>query len=322
MKKTTFLFLLVFVANLVFAQTTNYVPKYTGTSTFGNSVIYQNSNGNVGIGTTNPVAKFQVIGNSTFSESTNSITSSALIRGMNSYSTAITPDYTWYNNDQTGMFHPASSTIGFSTEGIERMRIKSNGRIGIGTTNPQAKFQIQVPGNALGHEWQEHPFAIWSGYSGTSDYALLMGTDKTNKCSYLQSINIDVSIAPLVLNPNGGNVGIGTINTQGYRFAVNGKMIATEYVCKLYANWPDYVFSVDYQLPTLFEVKQFINEHKHLPGVPSAAEVEETGIQLGEMNAILLQKIEEQMRYILEQQEAIEKISRELENVKNELKNK
>lgn len=86
--------------------------------------------GNVSLGsTTAPPSgfKLQLIGNSVFSANNGSITSSAYIRGLNAYSTAITPDYTWWGSDQTGIFHPSNSVIGFSSYGQERMRITPGG---------------------------------------------------------------------------------------------------------------------------------------------------------------------------------------------------
>jgi len=64
-----------------------------------------------------------------FSNSSSSITSSALIRGNHNYSSATTPDFTWYYNDQTGLFHPSANTFAISSNGIERFRIDSKGRI-------------------------------------------------------------------------------------------------------------------------------------------------------------------------------------------------
>ena len=71
------------------------------------------------------------------------------------------------------------------------------------------------------------------------------------------------------------------------------------------AGWPDYVFDKDYKLLTLSEVEEYINENQHLPNVPSAVEVENNGIQLGEMNAILIRKVEELTLYILDLQKQI-----------------
>lgn len=64
--------------------------------------------------------------------------------------------------------------------------------------------------------------------------------------------------------------------------------------------WSDFVFNDDYDLPTLQEVEKHIREKGHLKNIPSAKEVEENGIQLGEMNAKLLPKIEELTLYILD----------------------
>ena len=94
-----------------------------------------------------------------------------------------------------------------------------------------------------------------------------------------------------------GNVGIGTDNPQN-KLDVNGTIRATE--VKVEADWADFVFDKDYKLPTLQEVEDHINEHKHLPDIPSEAEVKENGVSLGEMQAKLLQKIEELTLYVIE----------------------
>ncbi len=97
-----------------------------------------------------------------------------------------------------------------------------------------------------------------------------------------------------------GNVGIGTDDTKGYKLAIAGKMIAEEVVVKLQTAWPDYVFTKDYNLQSLSDVESFILTHGHLPEMPSAKEVENNGISIGEMNALLLKKIEELTLYMIE----------------------
>jgi hypothetical protein len=78
----------------------------------------------------------------------------------------------------------------------------------------------------------------------------------------------------------------------------------------------NYVFETGYDLPSLTSVEQFITTNKHLPNVPSAAEVETEGIDLGEMDKILLQKVEELTLYIIEQQKQLEVLKKELELLK------
>lgn len=105
-----------------------------------------------------------------------------------------------------------------------------------------------------------------------------------------------------------GNVGIGTSNfTDGsdtYRLSVNGSVRAHR--VKVYTTWADYVFEDDYELPTLKEVAQYIKENGHLKDIPSASQVEKEGIELGEMNKLLLQKIEELTLYVIELNEKVE----------------
>ncbi|MGA6119296.1 hypothetical protein [Sphingobacterium anhuiense] len=86
-------------------------------------------------------------------------------------------------------------------------------------------------------------------------------------------------------------IGIGVQNPTE-KLAVNGKIRATEIKVDS-GPWPDFVFDEDYKLTPLKDVEAFIKEHKHLPGVPKAKEIEEDGLSLGEMNKILMQKVEE-----------------------------
>ncbi|MDR2911045.1 MAG: hypothetical protein LBV47_06745, partial [Bacteroidales bacterium] len=83
--------------------------------------------------------------------------------------------------------------------------------------------------------------------------------------------------------------------------------------------WSDFVFSKDYKLPALNEVKVHIEEHKTLPGIPSEAEVKEAGINVGEMQAKLLQKIEELTLYVIELKEENEAQQKAYQELKNEI---
>ncbi|MDW7691159.1 hypothetical protein R9C00_19595 [Flammeovirgaceae bacterium SG7u.111] len=119
----------------------------------------------------------------------------------------------------------------------------------------------------------------------------------------------------------GGSASIGVDNLsipEGYKLAVGGKAIMEEVKVELEENWPDYVFEENYALPTLSEVESYIQENNHLQDIPSAKEVEANGINLGEMDAKLLQKIEELMLYTIEQEKKIEKQEKEITELKKQ----
>lgn len=107
------------------------------------------------------------------------------------------------------------------------------------------------------------------------------------------------------------NVGIKTTNTQGYTLAVKGKIRSQEIKVEA-ENWPDFVFKHDYNLNTLKEVSSYIKQYGHLPEMPSAAIAEKNGIELGEMNKLLLKKIEELTLYIIQQDNKINEIQQKL----------
>lgn len=76
-------------------------------------------------------------------------------------------------------------------------------------------------------------------------------------------------------------------------------------------NWADYVFAPTYHLAPLPTVKAYIARHGHLPGIPSAADVERDGVDVGQTQALLLAKIEELTLHLIRQQEQINRLSRQ-----------
>ncbi|MBB6273355.1 hypothetical protein HDF26_003815 [Pedobacter cryoconitis] len=101
------------------------------------------------------------------------------------------------------------------------------------------------------------------------------------------------------LNYMAGNLGLGTFDTKGHKLAVNGKILASEIVVDA-SLWPDYVFHKDYKLMNLSELEAYIKQNNHLPEMPSAQRAEKEGIELGEMNKLLLKKVEELTLHVIE----------------------
>jgi hypothetical protein len=116
-----------------------------------------------------------------------------------------------------------------------------------------------------------------------------------------------------------GNVGIGATNTNGYKFAVNGDAVANSMTVKLYP-WADYVFEKGYSLMPLADLKTYINKNHHLPEIPSAAEVEKNGLNLGEINKLLTKKIEELTLYLIEKDKEIKDLKTNQEEQLKEIK--
>jgi hypothetical protein len=123
-------------------------------------------------------------------------------------------------------------------------------------------------------------------------------------------------IAHFTMDGN-GNVGIGT-SSPNQKLTVNGTIYGKEVKVDLNVPGPDYVFEKDYPLMSLEETKAYIDANKHLPEVPSAKEMEKNGVQLGEMNMLLLKKVEELTLNLIHLNERLKQV--EIEN--NKLKGK
>ena len=107
-------------------------------------------------------------------------------------------------------------------------------------------------------------------------------------------------------------VGINTKTIPSdYALGVQGKIITTEVRVLLAGDWPDYVFAEEYDLMPIEELEEFIQDNKHLPDVPSSNDIEtQGGHDIGDMNKILLKKVEELSLYVIQ-------LKQELEALKN-----
>jgi uncharacterized coiled-coil protein SlyX len=184
------------------------------------------------------------------------------------------------------------------------MTMTANGNLGIGTTNPLFKLHIKNPigGAVLGIERGGKTWGV--DIENTGDRLFFRHTNNPNV---------------MTIDHRNGSINIGTTKYfSDYKLSVNGKIQASE--IKVHTGWADFVFKKNYNLPTLQEVENHIIEKGHLPNIPSAKEVEQNGIHLGEMNAKLLQKIEELTLYVIEQNKKTEQLQKEIALLKKKIK--
>lgn len=154
----------------------------------------------------------------------------------------------------------------------------------------------------------------YSSYGGGLSSSSTLAVTATGGLKF--QTNGDWQNDKMTILPN-GSVGIGTENPDAnFKLSVNGSIRSKE--VKVEANWSDFVFYDNYELRTLEEVEEHIAENGHLPEIPSEAEVTENGVNLGEMDAKLLLKIEELTLYMID----MNKRMSQLETENGELKEK
>jgi len=141
--------------------------------------------------------------------------------------------------------------------------------------------------------------AQWGTGGNTGCTSFKLGSTDTTQ------VSLSTNDTTRMVIKHDGHVGIGTGKTTGYLLSVNGKTRAREVVVNT-DTWSDFVFDSCYQLTDLKILEAQLKADKHLPGVPSAAEVQDNGVALGEMNKILLQKVEELTLYLIAQQKEID----------------
>jgi hypothetical protein len=173
-------------------------------------------------------------------------------------------------------------------------KVESGGNVGIGEINPLNRLSVRD---------DNHQIALIDGDNSGKTWTLSTANHENGFGVYEDG---DSSQVPHLFIADSGNVGIGTVNPTT-RLAVNGAIRAKEITVE--TGWADFVFEEGYELMSLEEVEAYVKERGHLPDIPSAGEVTEHGVRVGEMESKLLQKIEELTLHLI----AMDKRMQELE---------
>ncbi|WP_347053607.1 hypothetical protein [Flavobacterium olei] len=240
-----------------------------------------------------------------------------------------------YNNQEMARirseYNPANdaASIVFSTTSAikDTFIFSSLGNLGIGTGNPLAKLEVNNGSILVRNSSNvDNESTIMIAHSinianidtfGTSIKTITQsgGNNTYGMQFFTQESYLTGQTEKLRILGN-GNVGIGILNPKN-KLDVKGTMHAQEVKVDM-IGWSDFVFKKDHKLPTLEEIEKHIAEKGHLENIPSEEEVLKNGINLGEMNVKLLQKIEELTLYMIEQQKINKKQSDEIDTLKKE----
>lgn len=194
----------------------------------------------------------------------------------------------------------------------------ASGAVGIGTTTP--KGTLDVSGSLVTFANIDPRFALGDLSFMPNTGTTVMGWNRSaggGESSFVAN-QLDGSVGGFAFynhNNTGqeqrlmwmlgnGNVVIGTGYLSNYRLSVDGNIHAKEVNVDL-NNWPDYVFEPGYIRMPLSELETYILKNKHLPDMPSANEVQKQGVNLAEMNRLLVQKVEELTMHLIEQNKKI-----------------
>lgn len=182
-----------------------------------------------------------------------------------------------------------------------------SGNLGIGTSNPDVKLHIYGGTDASP---SSGGFLVTGGITAANiaidDNEIMARNNGLTSTLYLNNSGGD-----LVMCTSSGNVMIGTATpAAGYILSVDGKIMSEELKVQLSGDWPDYVFHDNYNLPSLQSLESSIKLNKHLPGMPSAADVKKDGIIVGQMQTKMMEKIEELTLYIISLQKQIDELKK------------
>lgn len=328
--KKLFLFTLAFFCAITLSRAQSYLPLTAGSGSPLTGSLYLNAPNGLG-------AIFQTAGSNT----------GLLCNSFNINGSGSTTDFNTYVY--------GNNPFGVWTNGARRFTVDGSGRVGIGTMNPQAL--LSVNGSTLpSSQWGGYTSSLQAGELLIQDYNVVPQVSIGQNC-YFDGVNRYIlngyasdiymgangSIMFSVYNngtsgstlsgtgmvmtmANNGNVGIGT-STPDQKLAVNGTIHSKSVVVDL-TGWPDYVFKRGFTIPSLGEVKTYIDQNHHLPDMPSEAQVAKEGINLGEMNKLLTKKVEELTLYLIDKDNKINSLEKkvstqgqQIDELKKQLKN-
>jgi hypothetical protein len=310
------------------------------TTDAGNERMRIAAGGNVGIGTTNPMAKLQ-IGITNLWDVNEGIELTRLGGPTSKVGLKLKSNSGGYYRGVLEFTPNGGATAEVLTFGNEATGNPGVGCVGIGTTNPTARLEVKngngdvlrLVGNTGNHFLDfsniddgtnrysaivqgaaaNAPITFYNPKNGSALGISLRNMGGNWNCLHLynnDSYGGIQSTNNLSLQPASGNVGIGTTNPTN-KLEVNGTIRTKEVIVET-TGWSDYVFASNYRLAPLSEVKAHIATAGHLPGIPSAAEVAEHGVSVGDMQAKLLAKMEEMTLHMIALSEKVDAQSAQL----------
>ncbi|MBC8046138.1 MAG: hypothetical protein H7Y00_05035 [Fimbriimonadaceae bacterium] len=232
--------------------------------------------------------------------------------------------------------------------GFDKLFVHPSGEVTINTSTPYTNFELGVNGDLhvssqIGIGTTDVVSTAQLTISGTEDVVVLDGTDPyitlrdgDENLGYMQALGEDLRIGIHAANTDGrlvfasnattrmyidhsGNIVMGgaTVTPKsGYKLSVDGRIVCEELRVEIYP-WADYVFNEDYTLMDIDALEKFITENNHLPNVPSAEEIQNNGLHVGEMQVTMMEKIEELTLYIIELKKMNDVLAQKITELEN-----
>ncbi len=267
--------------------------------------------GQVGVGTSVPSARLQINGASGENplEVRSFGTTTPALRVRNT-GEVIVGNETGASAQLTVNAEIGEDPLRLRVDGFTRALLRSDGNMGIGIASPAARLHVSGSDN-------NGSAATFRVTSGTQN--MLFDGNEIDTINTSMFLNNNSS-ENVILVQNGGGVGIGTTNIPADSLlAVDGKVMCEEVEVQLSQNWPDYVFADDYRLMSLEQLEKHIATEKRLPGIPAAAEVQSSGINLGNMQTMTIEKVEELTLYVLQLNRRLDGLERENDMLRSRL---
>ena len=294
--------------------------------------FYISKTGNVGIGIVDPASKLDINGMASIKSGYyggGALKFKSTLDNADSRSWLLANDYYY-----TGDFALFQSSTQTGSTYIPKLYISKVGKVGIGKVDPQANLDVEgsikqssilsslIKADSQGNLVNATPGTdfVTSSSSTVGSIAKFTakGTIANSSISELSKTNAsEVKLD----SKSAGYLAIGDFSSvspmaipTGYRLVVQDGIITEKLKVALRSSqtdWADYVFAPEYKLLTLSEVEEFINENKHLPNVPSAKQMSESGIDIAKTSKMFMEKIEELTLYLIELKKEIEILKKE-----------
>jgi hypothetical protein len=286
-------------------------------------------NGNIGVGTSALEEKFNVLGNAKIAGDAILNASDGTLHFQSSNDDKAFVQLSSGNLRMGTYSGNTNGRIIFRSGGTDRMYIDESGNVAVGAVSTVAarlhvdgpmrcdgsgagftttgfvttggKLTVKQGGEAVHIEGVDPAINFFNASGLQRGFIWNTGND--------MQLGTSLGTGKVILTTGQLQVGSVTTNPSDYKVAIAGKVICEELRVKLQTSgWPDYVFNKNYQLRPLDEVEKFIDQHKHLPNIPSAAEVEKDGIAVGDMQKRLMEKVEELTLYVIELKKQIDEL--------------